>query len=189
MENTALGIHKSWLILVLILIGMSMLFFSASIALIYLQAHQDLQSIKLPILFYINTFFLIISSIIFHKINPKLLKIRAVRYRLSVILILSFCFLLFQGLAWYQLIANNISAASDRLSGFMYFFSFLHFTHVLGGLPFLIVFYIKMRRENTRELLSENHQREFKILRVYWHFLDLLWIYLVSFLSILIYFF
>ncbi len=189
MENTDLGIHKSWLILILILIGMSMLFFSASVALIYLQVHQDLQSIKLPFLFYTNTFFLILSSFIFHKINPKLIRIRTLRYSLSVILTLSFCFLIFQGLAWYQLIANNISAASDRLAGFMYFFSFLHFTHVLGGLPFLIVFYIKMRRESTRDLLTVNHQREFKILRVYWHFIDLLWIYLVSFLSILIYFF
>ena len=88
--------------------------------------------------------------------------------------------------------SNDIFSNSDRLSGFMYFFSGLHFLHVLGGIPFLIYHYIKIKNLNRPLLLlSDNESAElnFKILRTYWHFLDLLWIYLIVFLSVMIYIF
>ncbi|MEP7195877.1 MAG: cytochrome c oxidase subunit 3 [Saprospiraceae bacterium] len=192
MTRSSFGIHKSWIILVLLLSGLVMLFISSSVAMIYLQVRQDLKNVEIPSLFYFNTTLLLITSFIFHKINPALINISIMQYKLRTIFFITLLFLALQSLAWYNLLKNSIVIGSDRMGSFLYFISGLHFVHILAGIPFLIRYYVRLKYlDPTYTLLDESESavRNFKLLRVYWHFLDFIWLYIVVFLFLLNHFF
>lgn len=184
---SSFGVHKSWIILSLVLASMTMLFLASTAAMIYLQVHLDLKSIRIPWLFYTNTLILIWSSIILRRIDIHQANTHRIRRICKQVLWLGIIFLTLQTLAWYQLLSNSILINSDRMSSFLYFISALHFVHVLGGLPFLFFYYRKLStlKTNNMEELSSENKLTFSLLRTYWHFLDILWIYLVLFLFIL----
>ena len=62
--------------------------------------------------------------------------------------------------------------------------------HVLGGLPFLVQFYLAARKRMIDPVTvliyfsDPQKQLRLKLLTRYWHFLDGLWIYLVLFFLI-----
>jgi cytochrome c oxidase subunit 3 len=66
----------------------------------------------------------------------------------------------------------------------------VHLAHVVAGLPVLIRFYViaKKRMIDPVTVLvyfSDPEKRlKLRLLTVYWHFLDVLWIYLVVFFGI-----
>jgi cytochrome c oxidase subunit 3 len=95
-----------------------------------------------------------------------------------------------QSVAWYWLFSNNIALNTSTTTAYLYLISFVHLAHVIGGLPFLINFYrtAKKRMVDPVTVLvyfSDPEKRlKLRLLTVYWHFLDLLWIYLVLFFGV-----
>ncbi|NOT38385.1 MAG: cytochrome c oxidase subunit III [Saprospiraceae bacterium] len=185
---SSFGIHKSWIILSLVIASMTMLFLASCVAMVYLQIHKDLKSVPLPWLFYFNTAILLASSYILHKVNVNTVSLISLRNNCKQVLLLSILFLILQSLAWYSLLSAAVTIQSDRMSAFLYFISGLHFIHVLGGIPFLFFFYLKIKKEynHGHYKVDESNKLQFKILRTYWHFLDALWIFLIAFLTLLI---
>lgn len=65
-----------------------------------------------------------------------------------------------------------------------------HLVHVIAGLPFLIAFYHTARKRMVDPVtvllyFSDPEKRlKLRLLTIYWHFLDFLWLYLVVFLAI-----
>jgi len=80
--------------------------------------------------------------------------------------------------------------SSDNMASYLYLISGLHFLHVIFGIPFLAAFVIvayKKMKEPVSVLIyfsDPGKLRKLKILTIYWHYLDILWIYLVAFFSI-----
>ncbi len=109
---------------------------------------------------------------------------------LVVTIVLSLLFMVAQFQAWVQLFEHQIYIDSDPSAGYLYVISGLHFAHVIGGLPFLILFLwraYKDMREPVSVLVyfSDPEKRlRLRLLTIYWHFLDILWIYLVLFFYI-----
>ncbi len=73
---------------------------------------------------------------------------------------------------------NEISIFNNSASSYMYVLSFVHLLHVIGGLLFFLallfsVFVLKREKMNNLRL---------RLGATYWHFVDILWIYLLLFL-------
>ena len=100
---------------------------------------------------------------------------------------LSLLFLIMQFFGWQQLINQNIFLPSGNSASYLYLLSGLHFAHVIVGLPFLILF-LRAARMKMKEPVSvlvyfsdPEKKLKLRLLTIYWHFLDILWIYLVVF--------
>lgn len=87
-------------------------------------------------------------------------------------LILGCAFVLGQYAAWQQLRSEGLYLASTPSSSFFYVFTVLHALHVIGGLLGLLYVISKLHRnvlhKNTLDAASH-----------YWHFMDVLWLYLL----------
>lgn len=184
--------HPKNVYLILLLFSLTMLFLTLTAAFVYTRVQSDLPPIKLPILFLVNTGILLASSWTMIQAKKSYLADDTRRYvnMLWATLGLSVFFMIMQCLAWWQLFAQQIYITSDNSAGYLYVISALHFAHVIGGLPFLGVFIYKARkymREPVSVLVyfSDPAKRlNLRLLGIYWHFLDALWIYLVLFFFI-----
>lgn len=182
-------IHPQQIIVYLLLAGISALFLGFSFAYLYNRIQTGMEPVNLPPLFYFNTFLLVGSSFVLVKAKRFYLDDHTEKYQLMLIIafVLTLCFLVFQILAWKQLLASNISLTHNNLASYMYVISGLHFAHVFGGLPFLGYFIwqsIKHMKEPVTVLIyfsDPAKKRRLNLLTTYWHFLDILWIYLIIF--------
>lgn len=74
---------------------------------------------------------------------------------------------------------NKLVDTRNLASTFLYMLSALHILHLLGGLIYLIVLF----RKSLNNSINSNNIVGLKNGAIYWHFLDLLWIYLILFLN------
>jgi cytochrome c oxidase subunit 3 len=82
----------------------------------------------------------------------------------------------FQG--WKELVAMNVYFVGNPSGSFFYVFTGLHGFHLISGLIVLLValfasFRLKVHAKNLNQIA---------ICATYWHFLDILWVYLFFFL-------
>lgn len=184
--------HPHNVLLTLLLAGLSMLFLALSAAYLYSRIQSELPAIRLPWLFFTNTLILLASSWTLIRSEKAYLEDDTMSYRrhLAGTLVLSLIFLVLQFLAWGQLYQEQLFIHSDLSTSYVYALSILHFLHVLGGIPFLMAFtwtaFVRMK-EPVSVLVyfsDPSKRRRLKLLGRYWHFLDILWIYLVLFLGI-----
>ena len=184
--------HPKNIYLILLLFSLSMLFLAMTAAFVYTRIQSSLPPIKLPLLFVVNTVILLASSYTMVQAKRAYRADDTARYQRMLwwTMGLSFFFLLMQCVAWYLLFANQITITSDNSAGYLYVISALHFAHVIGGIPFLGVFLYKARKYMQEPVsvlvyFSDPDKRlNLRLLTIYWHFLDGLWIYLVLFFFI-----
>ncbi|MEZ4938363.1 MAG: cytochrome c oxidase subunit 3 [Crocinitomicaceae bacterium] len=74
---------------------------------------------------------------------------------------------------------NKLVDTRNLASTFLYLLSALHILHLLGGLIYLVVLF----RKSLNNSINSNNIVGLKNGAIYWHFLDLLWIYLILFLN------
>lgn len=137
----------------------------------------------LPYVFYYSTAIILISSL---SINMALVAARKNNFSqitiwLVITFVLGLAFMFTQYNAWAELYHNKIYFAgrqSNAAGSFMYVITGLHVAHLFGGLLYLIGVII---RSTKNQFNSENHLK-LKLCAIYWHFLDILWIYLFIFL-------
>lgn len=178
--------------LILSLMGISALFLAFSAALVYNRVQNNLPPIKLPTLFIFNTLILIGSSYTMIEAKKAYKADKTDRYQkaLLVTIGLSLLFLVLQFFGWQQLINQNIFLNKDNSTSYLYLLSGLHFAHVFVGLPFLILFlraaHMRMKEPVSVLVYFSDPEKKLKLrlLTIYWHFLDGLWIYLVLFFYI-----
>ena len=186
------GIHPYKIIVYLVIGGISALFLSLSFAYMYTRSQQGIDPIKLPWIFYVNTLVLISSSYLLLLAKRFYQRDNTEKYKATLLftIILTLIFLVGQGYGWYQLLTENIAVGYNTGSAYLYLISMVHFMHVLAGLPFLILFYraavLKMVEPVSVLLYFSDPEKKIKLelLAVYWHFLDALWIYLVTFFAV-----
>jgi cytochrome c oxidase subunit 3 len=84
-------------------------------------------------------------------------------------------FLIGQYLAWRELRAAGIYLATNPASSFFYLLTIAHAFHLLGGLIALV--YIEIQAVRLR--LGPGKRTAVEVSGLYWHFLGVLWIYLM----------
>lgn len=165
------------------------MFLAFTAAFVYTRVQSDLPPIKLPSIFIFNTLVLLTSSgaMIWAKRCYKADDTENYQRALIATMVISVLFMILQGVGWYQLFSNQIYIYSDNSAGYLYVISGLHFAHVIAGLPFLGLFLWAARKRMKEPVsvlvyFSDPEKRlKLRLLTIYWHFLDLLWIYLVVF--------
>ena len=185
-------IHPSYIVMFLILAGITTLFLGFSAAYLYNRVQQNILPIKLPSLFYWNSLILIGSSVsmIYAKRCYKNDQTNSYKVSLIITAILTISFLIAQIYAWFQLQNQEIFINYSNMASYLYVISGLHFVHVIGGIPFLagfiMVAFNKMKSPVSVLIYfsDQSKKRKLDLLNIYWHFLDALWIYLVLFFLI-----
>ena len=171
------------------LFGICALFLSLSVAFIYTRVQADLPPVRLPSIFILNTIVLMGSSYTLHQSKKMFQADDTDGYKKMILytVVLSFVFLILQFVGWYQLLASDYFIGKDNSTSYLYLISAVHFAHVVAGLPFLMMFLRAARKQMNDPVtvliyFSDPSKRlRLRLLTIYWHFLDILWVYLVIF--------
>jgi cytochrome c oxidase subunit III len=174
-------------------IGMSFAAFTSAM-IVRQDSSTDWQHFQLPHVLYLNTLILLGSSVTLELSRQRIAAIPdAARhasasaknwlanaiYWLYLTAALGVIFVLGQILAWRNLAARGLFLATNPSSSFFYVFTALHAVHLLGGMGGL--FYV------LRKLVRSGGAGEtsgLSAFSIYWHFMDLLWVYLLLLLAI-----
>jgi cytochrome c oxidase subunit III len=87
---------------------------------------------------------------------------------------LGLLFVLGQLLAWRSLRAQGFYLATNPSSSFFYVFTATHAIHLLGGICGVLYVLARLRKANGAARKSG-----FGAFSIYWHFMDILWVYLL----------
>ncbi len=137
-------------------------------------------SFQLPKIFWYSTAVIIISSItiILSRNCFRRREMKQYRLWLASTLVLGVIFVCLQYIGFTQLWHSGITLTKNVSFSFLYIIVGLHAVHVLGGVIALLVVLIKaynVKRKNYNIVPVD-------LMNTYWHFVDLLWIYLLLFL-------
>jgi cytochrome c oxidase subunit III len=145
----------------------------------------------LPNVFLLSTVVILLSSLTLHNANAAFVHERFGSYRtnMATTLILGTLFIMLQAWGWRQMAQAGVALSNNPAGGFVYIISGLHLLHILIGLILLGVVLVEaLRRRQYVEsfVYSVNppNQLKIKLITLYWHFVDVLWIGLFIFLVI-----
>lgn len=153
-----------------------MLFGGLSSAFIVLRGVPAWQNIAIPQLMWLNTLVLILSSVTieFSRWAVRSNRRGTMKLWLAVSGMLGSCFLIGQVVVWQQLVRAGVYLPSTLHSSFFYILTGLHGIHLLGGMAGLGWV---LTRAFRNHLTSSNYE-PLRLCATYWHFMDLLWVYL-----------
>lgn len=163
------------------LAAISMTFAALTSALVVRQgASNDWRHLTLPSILYFNTALLLASSVTLEMGRREVAKYMGglrnqVAYParwLYVTFALGILFVAGQYIAWMQLSARGLYLATNPSNSFFYVLTAAHGLHILGGLGGLLHVIRKLRSSVLRRSTLDAASR-------YWHFMDVLWIYLL----------
>ncbi|MBL7781765.1 MAG: cytochrome c oxidase subunit 3 [Bacteroidetes bacterium] len=136
---------------------------------------------KIPDIFFLNTAVIVLSSVTLHLSYRAFVNGLEKRYKgfLVATFLLGIAFLILQYQGWQALTAIGATFTANPSSSFMFVIPGIHAAHVLGGLGALTVamthaFILPYKPTPRRKL-------RFELVVQYWHFVDILWVYLIVF--------
>lgn len=163
------------------LAAISMTFAALTSALVVRKGGSlDWRHFTLPSILYLNTILLFASSVTLEISRRRVASfMTGVRSQvenparwLYITLSLGLLFVAGQYMAWRQLSAQGLYLATNPASSFFYVLTAAHALHVLGGLGGLGRVILKLNHLILRKSTLDATAR-------YWHFMDVLWVYLL----------
>jgi cytochrome c oxidase subunit 3 len=161
-----------------------MMFMALTSAYIVRQAAGNWLEFKLPSIFLLSTFAILLSSVTLQMSKAAFKKGQEKSYKLMLLstLALGILFILFQYKGWMDMEASGILMDGNPSGSFVYVLSGLHAAHVLGGIAILCTavyhaFSLPFQPTEKRIL-------RLNLTAQYWHFVDVLWVYLLIFFMI-----
>ncbi len=174
-------IHPKKFALLAACASITMMFAAFTSAYIVRQAAGNWLEFQMPALFFYSTAVIVASSICIHGSYYAFLKGSPKMYRgllvLSFLLGLGFIQLQYEG--WNALHAIGVELTGNPSGAFVYVISGLHAAHVLGGLAAIVVALIHAFMLDYK--VTPARKLRFEMTWTYWHFVGILWIYLLSF--------
>lgn len=181
----------------------SMSFAAYTSALVVRQgASGDWLHFRLPSILYANTLLLVASSVTLEIARRNHVHGGATREAgvlglpgplsrtvgwLDATLALGLLFVAGQLLAWRQLAAEGLYLATNPSSAFFYILTALHALHLLGGVAGLLYVRRRLRSANavtTGYRLPAAGSAPLVAGTLYWHFMGVLWVYLLLLLAV-----
>lgn len=162
--------------------GIVMVFAGFSSAFIVKRSQANWISYNIPLAFYYSTAIIVISSVAIIMAKKTFEDRQMNRYSnwLAVTTIMGFVFLGLQYLGFKEMWEQGVTVNRNVSFSFLYVIVGMHALHIVGGLVALIVMYIQSKNRKRRIYSSVYISN----MATYWHFVDILWIYLLIFLVV-----
>ncbi|MDE3236971.1 MAG: cytochrome c oxidase subunit 3 [Bacteroidota bacterium] len=161
-----------------------MMFAGLTSAYIVKRNQSNWLEFDLPVSFWYSSFVILLSSVFMH-LSVKSFKAREIsRYKMFITLTASLG-LVFALLQWigFTALGNHgiqlLGQGSNPAASFLVVIVCLHLLHVAGGVIALLVMLIKAYSSRSKNYSSVS----IEVVSTYWHFVDVLWIYLFIFLN------
>jgi cytochrome c oxidase subunit III len=136
---------------------------------------------RLPNIFFYNTAVILLSSVALQSSYYFFKRRNEFLYKslLIVAALLGLLFVVLQYKGWNDLASIGVPLRQNSSGDFVYVLTGFHAAHVLGGIAVLAValthaFALKFNPTAKRKL-------RFELTLTYWHFVDFLWVYLLTF--------
>jgi len=167
------------------MISMSMTFAGLTSAYVVSSSRADwIQQIELPFAFTLSTLLLVLSSGSFYGALKMLRedKIKATQSLLFVTLGLALAFVYFQFQGFNGIIEKGYyftGPESSITTSYLYVLVLLHLAHLTAG----IVIVLNILFKTLKGVYVQGNTLGFELALTFWHFLDILWVYLFLFVS------
>ncbi len=175
--------------LYLAMVGSALIFLFLILVFITKEARNQDIPIKIPGVFWWSTWVILTSSATLYWANKAFRQERFRSYRLniSLTLIAGIFFIILQGFGWRKMLLSGITMANNTGGMFIYILSGLHILHTLGGLIALAsankdAFQRMEYVDSYVYSVNPPNQLKIKLITLYWHFIDALWVVLFLFL-------
>ena len=177
-------IHPRKFALIVACASLMMMFAAFTSAYIVRQAAGNWLEFRLPNMFYVSTIIMLLSSLSLHGSYLAFRKGNAPAYRWLLVLtfLLGFGFIISQYMGWQALVAIGIELTTNPSGSFVYVISGVHVAHVLGGVAALLV--ALLHAFTLPYKVTPKRKLRFEMTLIYWHFVDLLWVYLLLFFTL-----
>ena len=159
--------------------SMVMMFAGLTSAYIVKREQPNWTSFEMPQIFWYSTAVMILSSVMIQLALKSFKDRELARYRGLIVctLVLGLVFILLQWLGFQQIWNSGIRLKGSGAAQFLYIIFGLHAVHVFGGVVALTLMFIRAFNRKYRSYNSV----PVEIAATYWHFVDLLWVYLFVF--------
>jgi cytochrome c oxidase subunit III len=161
-----------------------MMFAGLTSAYIVKRSQANWTMLEIPVIFWVSTITILLSSLTMYFAVKAFRERNMNRYRsmLSLTAILGLAFLVMQVIGFMQYRSMDIrliGAGSNASYSFLLAIASLHAAHVFGGVIALVIIARKALSSRKRSYSSV----PVEVVATYWHFVDILWIYLILFFS------
>lgn len=172
-------IHPHKFVMWVAIASILMMFAGLTSAYIVKSNQANWQDVTMPKIFWASTAVILISSITM-QMALRSFKQRAMQqYRLllGLTFVLGVAFVILQFFGFMQLWDQQVTFKGSGAGQFLYVIFGLHAVHVIGGVIALMIMFVKAFLGRTK-LYSAI---PVEVMKTYWHFVDILWIYLFIF--------
>lgn len=178
-------IHPKKFAMWMAIVSMIMFFSAFTSAFIVRKSSGNWMYFPIPNEFFYSTAIILMSSVVFYASKKAYLnsqeKLFKVLFFLGFTLGLAFIFMQYAG--WTALNGMEIDVTTNQSSSFFYLITGAHVAHVVGGIAALLVMTVGVVLGKYKNV-SPKRTLNLELVYTYWHFVDILWIYLFVFLWI-----
>jgi len=184
--NEPQRIHPQRFIMWIAIGSIVMMFAGMTSAYIVKKNQGNWLAIEPPVVFWYSTAVILVSSVTMYLANTALRagKISFYKSLITITAILGVTFVIMQWEGFKDLETRGIALIgpqSNSASSFLFVITGLHMLHVLGGVIALIVTFFRSFWVQEGQANPVSSQ----IIGTYWHFVDVLWIYLFIFYQLI----
>ena len=178
-----LAMHPKKFALWLFIVSIVMIFAAMSSAYMVRQAEGNWLDFEMPTIFWVNSGILLASSVTMQwaYMAAKRDNLAMLKVAMIITTLLGLGFLVGQWYSWVALVDMKVffaGTASNPSGSFLYVITGLHAFHLVTGIVYLVII---LGASFQYKIHSKNLVR-MEMCATYWHFLDILWIYLFAFL-------
>ena len=178
-----LSMHPKKFALWLFIVSILMIFAAMSSAYIVRKGDGNWLEFDLPQAFWTSSVIILLSSITIQWAHFSARKdnLGALKIAMGITFLLGLAFVVTQYIGWQDLQQRRIwlgGGMSNPAGSFVYVMTGLHVFHLVTGIVFLMLILIAAFRDE----IHAKAMTRMDMCTTYWHFLDLLWIYLFVFL-------
>jgi cytochrome c oxidase subunit 3 len=165
------------------LAGIVMMFAGLSSAYIVKRNQANWLTFDIPLIFWYSTAVIVLSSVTIILSRKAFVNRQMRQYQnwLGITTLLGIAFVTMQFFGFMELWNNGITITRNVSFSFLYVIVGVHALHVIGGIVALLILYIRSFTKRTRVYNSLS----IDLMGTYWHFVDLLWLYLLIFLVVI----
>lgn len=181
-QNYSSRIHPQKFALWTAMASIMMMFGAFTSAYIVRQAAGNWLEFPLPNIFFISTVIILLSSVTLHLSYRGFISGKEKQYKglLVISFFLGIGFIISQYVGWQTLFASGVDMKGNPAGSFLYVITGVHALHILGGIGAIIV--AMLHAFSLEYKVTDKRKIRFELVVQYWHFVDLLWVYLLVFL-------